>query len=217
MKSFCLSVLLVLFTSTVFGQNLVGIFAGPQVTTSFYSLQDQKQKNKVKYGFNAGVMMKVPFEGNLYFAPAAMYSLKGYKVTYTQFSALPDVNAKNNNTTLHTFELAALLQFDLSTNPGHFFIKAGPSLDFQLIGKEKFDLLSGGSVKRNMKFSYGDYGHYSANMLGQFGYETRNSLLIFAQYTYGLASINNFDGGPNIRHRVFGISVGKYLDKKNSK
>ncbi|MEI9808721.1 MAG: hypothetical protein WDO16_13155 [Bacteroidota bacterium] len=46
--------------------------------------------------------------------------------------------AADNNTSIHTFELAFLLQYDLGKNPQHFFIKAGPSLDFQLAGKEKF-------------------------------------------------------------------------------
>jgi hypothetical protein len=168
----------------------------------------------MKVGFHAGIGMKVPFENKLFFAPAAYYSMKGYKVTYNLFNALPDVNAKDNNTSIHTFELAALLQYDFNTSPNHFFIKAGPSLDFQLIGNEKFNLLTTGSVDRKMKFSYGDYGHFSANGLLQLGYEASNGLIIFAQYTHGLASINNFDGGPQIKHRVFGISIGKILNRK---
>ena len=50
----------------------------------------------------------------------------------------PDTAAIDNNTTIHTFELASLLQYNLGKQPYHFFIKAGPSLDFQLFGKEKF-------------------------------------------------------------------------------
>jgi hypothetical protein len=191
------------------------VFAGPQATSAHYTIQNQKQKTEFKYGFQAGVSLKAPFENKLYFSPAAFYSLKGYKVTLTQYVYPPDTNAINNNTTIHTFELAALLQYDLGSKPSHFYIKAGPTLDFHLFGKETYNLKAGGSVSRNMKFSTaGDYGHFSANMLGQIGYETGGGLMIFAQYTHGIASTNNEDKGPMIRHRAFGISIGKYLNRK---
>jgi hypothetical protein len=214
MKSGFLSVIMFCIFINGWSQNQTGIFFGPQATSASYSVFSIKQDNKTKFGFQAGVNMKVPFEGNLYFAPAAFYSLKGYKVNFTEYSYPPSADAKDNNTTLHTFELAALLQYDLGKNPGHFFIRTGPSLDFQLIGKEKFNLKAGGTVDRNMKFSYVDYGHFSANLLGHFGYETADGFFIFLQYTLGLASINNFDGGPLIRHRAYGISVGRYLHHK---
>lgn len=214
MKFISLTIIILLLAACANSQVQFNLFAGPQATTAKYTITGTKQDTKIKPGFQLGAGMKVPFENKLFFAPAAFYSLKGYKVTYNKFSALPDVNAKDNNTSIHTFELAALLQYDFNTSPNHFFIKAGPSLDFQLIGNEKYNLLTSGSVDRKMKFSYGDYGHYSANALAQFGYESSNGLIIFAQYTHGLASINNFDGGPLIRHRAFGISVGKYLKRK---
>ena len=164
--------------------------------------------------FNEANLLKNYFENKLSFCPAFFYSMKGYKVTFTQFLYPPDSTATDNNTTIHTVELAALLQYDFNNQPNHFFFKGGPTLDFQLFGKEKFNLKAGGSVSRDMKFSFGDYGYYSANMLAQFGYETGNGLFVFAQYTHGMASINNADGGPKIRHRAFGISVGKYINRK---
>lgn len=214
MRSVCLLICSLGIVCSSFCQNQVGIFAGPQATRTLYTILNQKQENEFKYGFHAGVMMKVPFEGNLYFAPAVFYSMKGYKVNFTSYAFPPDVQAVDNNTTIHTAEMAALLQYDLGKSPSHFFIKAGPSLDFQLFGKEEYHLSTGGKVNRNMKFSYGDYGHFSANMLAQFGYETVDGFTIFANYTHGMASINNADGGPKIRHRVFSISIGKYFNRK---
>jgi Outer membrane protein beta-barrel domain len=214
MKFISLTVTTLLIALCASSQVQFNIFAGPQATTANYIIGGTKQETEMKIGFQAGIGLKVPFENKLFFAPAAFYSMKGYKVTYNLFNALPDVNAKDNNTSIHIFELAALLQYDFNTNPNHFFIKAGPSLDFQLIGNEKFNLLTTGSVDRKMKFSYGDYGHFSANGLLQLGYEANNGFIIFAQYTHGLASINNFDGGPQIKHRVFGISIGKFLNRK---
>lgn len=213
-KVYSLSVTLFI-TLIASSQFEAGFFAGPQATGARYTILNQKQKNELKYGFQAGIGLKVPFENKLFFSPAGFYSLKGYKVTFTEFVYPPDTNAINNNTTIHSFELAALLQYDLSTKPGHVFIKAGPSLDFHLFGKETYNLKAGGSVSRNMPFSAdGDYGHFSANMLVQIGYETGSGFMIFAQYTHGMASTNNQDGGPKIRHRAYGISIGKYLNRK---
>ena len=214
MKFVYLTVTTLLISLCASSQVEFNIFAGLQATTASYHIVNVKQETKMKAGFQAGIGMKVPFENQLYFAPSAFYSMKGYKVTYNMFNALPDVNAKDNNTTIHTFELAALLQFDFNSQPNHFFVKAGPGLDFQLFGKEKYNLLAGGTVDRKMKFSYGDYGRYSGNLHAQFGYETGNGLGLFAYYTHGLASLNNADGGPHITHRVFGLSFSKTLNRK---
>lgn len=216
MKFLSLTVIALLTTLFANSQDhpVFNIFAGPQATTVNYSIAGKKQETDMKIGFQAGIGMKVQVENRLYFAPAVYYSMKGYKVNYNRFNSLPDTNATNNNTTIHTFESAALLQYDFSANASHFYFKAGPGLDFQLFGNEKFDKMPSGSVDRKMKFSYGDYGHFSANAIAQLGYESNGGLIIFAQYTHGLASINNFDGGPQIKHRVFGISIGKYLNRK---
>lgn len=203
-----------LIALSVNSQVVCNFFAGPQALSTKYTVNSIKQKNNTKIGFQTGVGLKVPFEGNLSFSPVVFYSMKGYKVTFTNYAFPPDVDAKDNNTTIHTFELAGLLQYDFNSEPSHFFIKGGPSLDFQLFGHETYNLMSGGSVDRNMKFSYTDYGHFSANMLAQFGYETGSGLILFAQYSFGLASINNADYGPEIRHRIYGISIGKYINSK---
>ncbi len=215
MKKIYILFVSVFFSFCASSQSEFGVFGGPQATTTSYVAQGVKQENKFKYGFQAGVMMKVPFEGKLFFAPAAFYSLKGYKVTFNRFVYPPGPTAADNNTTFHCFELAALLQYDFGDNPSHLFIKAGPSLDFQLVGKEKFNVIGGGSVDRSIKFGPGEYGRYSANLLAQVGYETASGFMIFAHYSHGAASLSNADGGPAIRHRAFGISFGKFLNRKN--
>jgi len=215
MRSVLLVFITLFITSFCWGQNHFGIFAGPQATTTSYKVNGVKQENKFKYGFMAGAGFKLPFEGKLYFAPALFYSMKGYKVNFTQYASPPDVNAIDNNTTIHCLELAALLQYDFSDQPGHVFIKGGPSLDFLLFGNEKYNLAGGGSIDRKMPFSLGsDYGHFSGNLLAQLGYESANGFVIFAQYTHGLANINNTDRGPQIRNRAYGISIGKYFSRK---
>ena len=206
--------ILIVFSFICKGQIRFGIFGGPQTSSAKYTIMNVKQPCENKYGFQAGVGWKIDFENHLYFAPAAFYSFKGYKVKFNRYLFPPDTAAIDNNVSVHTFELAFLLQYDFGKKPDHLFIKAGPSLDFQLTGTEKFNLKTGGSVDRSMPFGFDKYGHYSANLLIQFGYESKTGFMIFGQYTHGLMNLNNNDGGPQIRYRVYGISIGKYFNKK---
>jgi hypothetical protein len=210
MKTIALLILTVIAVSSR-AQNQLGIFAGPQATSAKYTINGINQPTDTKYGFHLGGVFKVPFEGRIYFAPSAFYSLKGYKVAFNQRAYPPDTLATDNNATIHTFELAALLQVDFGKKTNHLFLRGGPSLDFQLRGKEKFNLKNGTSVNRNMTFGFDKYGHYGANLLLQFGYETKNGISINAMYGHGIGSINNADYGPTIRHRTYGLSIGKYL------
>ncbi|MCZ2460074.1 MAG: PorT family protein [Chitinophagales bacterium] len=214
MRSLSLLLTALFATITVQSQVKIGLFAGPQATTARYIVEDNKQSVSNKYGFQLGVNSKIAFDNNLYFAPQVFYSLKGYKATLANHSYPPDATAVDNNITIHTLELAALLQVDLSKQPNHFFLRGGPSLDFQLFGREKFHLLNGDYVSRQMKYGFQEYGHYAANAIAQFGYETASGFTVFANYGFGLTNISNVDGGPNIRHRVLGLSVSQYLLRK---
>lgn len=219
MKKTSLLFLCFLLALTVMAQPEFGIMAGGQSTWAAYTtpeinLGKTKQETQMKFGFQAGLISKMQFEGKLYFAPALFYSMKGYKVTLTRPSFPPDSFAIDNNTTIHTIEIAPLFQYNFSESDGHFFIKAGPSIDVQLFGKETFNKSTGGSVSRNMKFSYGDYGHFGANLLLHLGYETSGGLAIYAHYTHGIGSIINTDNGPRIFHRALGLCLAKYFNRK---
>lgn len=205
---------LLLLSSGLCAQNQVSLFAGPQASTANYSIKNQQQTTGYKYGFHAGVGMKVPFDHFLYFAPAFYYSYKGYDVTLAIPNSLPDINAIDNSTRFHSAELAALLQFDLSSKPTHLFIKAGPALDFMLFAREKFNLSGGGSVSRSMKFGPGEYGRYSANLISQLGIEKDQGFILYFQFTHSPANLSNRDGGPSIKHKVFGLTFGTYLRNK---
>lgn len=196
-----------------FSQVKLAVFGGPQITFAKYTIEGTSQPTDRKYGAQIGASLKVPFENRLYFAPAMYYSLKGYKVTLNKPAFPPSDKAINNNTSVHTIESAALLQYDFSTKPSHFFLKGGFALDLAVSGKETFDTLPRGAVSRSMKFSFKDYGYITASANLHFGYETARGLLIFAHYAHGLGSMNNADFGPRIFHRIAGISLGYYLRK----
>jgi len=216
MKGILVLFVLIVLTIACHAQSRFGFFAGPQTTTAKYSIAGIKKPTEHKFGFLAGVGWKIPFDNHLFFSPAAYYSLKGYKVKFNHYAYPPDTSAIDANTSIHTFELAFLLQFDFGNEPAHVFLKLGPSLDFQLAGTERFNLKGGGAVDHSMKYDFTAYGHFGANMLLQIGYETAGGFTIAGQYTLGLANLNNADDGPTIKHRVYGITVGKYFNKKKS-
>ena len=208
-----LSAITLLLTFSVNSQVQFGIFAGPQVTDVRYVIDGKKQQSSLKIGVNAGLQMKVPFENKLSFAPSIMYNLRGYKVKFDSPTFPPDSSAVDNNTSFHTIELAFLLQHDFNLEPGHFFIRFGPSLDFALFGNEKFNTNTNGKVDRSMKYGFADYGHYLASAIIQFGYEAKNGLFIYGHYNYSLTTMNNSDYGPGIANRAAGFTVGKYFKK----
>ena len=207
------STISLLFTLSVNSQVEYGAFAGPQLTGVRYMINDKKQESSFKIGVNAGLQMKVPFEGRLSFAPSIMYNLRGYKVKFDSPVFPPDSSAVDNNTSFHTIELAFLLQHDFHLEPGHFFIRFGPSLDFALFGNETFNTNMNTSVDRPMKFGFADYGHYLVSAILQFGYEAKNGWFGYAHHNYSLTSMNNFDNGPRIGNRAFGITIGKYFKR----
>jgi len=207
------STIILLFTLSLNSQVEYGLFAGPMVTDVRYTINDKRQESSLKIGVNAGLQMKVPFEHRLSFAPSIMYNLRGYKVKFDSPVFPPDSSAVDNNTTFHTIELAFLLQHDFNLEPGHFFIRFGPSLDFALFGNEKFNTSTNGKVDRAMKFSFSDYGHYLASAILQFGFEAKNGLFIYAHYNYSLTTMNNADDGPGIGNRAAGFTIGKYFKR----
>lgn len=192
-----------------------GIFAGPQITGVRYVIEGKKQESSFKIGGTLGFQMKVPFENRLSFSPSIAYNFRGYKVDkFSGISFPPDSSATNVDTRFHTIEVAFLLQHDFKIEPGHFFIRIGPSLDFALFGNEKFNTASNDKVDRKMKFSFSDYGRYLASAIAQFGYEAENGLFVYGHYNYSLTTMNNWDYGPEIGNRAAGITIGKYFKAK---
>jgi hypothetical protein len=215
MKTLCVLCLILLFAVPAQGQVVFGFLAGPQATTAKYTVKNVKQPTEFKFGFHAGMNSKIFFENNLFFSPAMSYSLAGYKVTFNRGSFPPDLLAKSNNVTLHQLDVDFLLQYDIGKKPGHFFIKAGPSLSYIFTGTEQFDLITGEQVKRNMKFGItSDYGPYLGSMVIDLGYETAKGFFIYAHYVHGLTNMSNVDGGPQIINRNIGLTLGSFLKYK---
>jgi hypothetical protein len=207
-----LTPILICCTVLCHAQVQVSLFAGPQATSARYLINTHKQSTSSKIGMMGGVGLKVPFENNLFFAPAVYYSVKGYKVTFQDTASPPSIKALNNDVQLHTVEFAPLLQLDFNKTASHLFVRFGPTVDLALSGREQFDTLSkGGTVSRNMKFAFTEYGLITASANVHLGWQNSHGLMIFAHYAYGIGSLNNNDGGPKIFHRIGGLSIGWLL------
>jgi hypothetical protein len=197
------------------------VHAGYQSTSAQYTVKGMEQNTGRKSGVVAGVSLKVPFENRFYFFPTIQYSLKGYKVDLVEKTYPPSTLAINNNTTIHTIDFAPIFQFDFSYNPSHVFFRFGPVIDYAFSGTETFDTLDAagypGTVRTDMPFKYSGYGRFTASVVGHLGYQMENGFMIFAHYNYGIGSMNNADYGPRILHRIAGISVGYYFDRKKKK
>jgi hypothetical protein len=211
-KIFTLSVCLssVLFS---FGQIKYGFFAGPQKTVARYLVADEQQETSWKNGLQGGVMLKVPFENQLYFTPAIYYSAKGYRVSLKNPAFPPGEEAVGNDVRVHAIEIAPLLNIDFSKNENHMFIRFGPSIDVAVGGREHIFMSDGKEVEQSMKFANTAYGRFTSAANVQLGYEFKSGFFMYAHYAQGLGSMNNSDYGPIIRHRLFGVSLGAFFWK----
>ncbi|HET9823678.1 MAG TPA: porin family protein [Chitinophagaceae bacterium] len=208
----------IIFSVTLFyfigvsAQTQFGVFAGIHGSSVLYAIKNVKQADDSKLGFHLGVDCKIPFENRLTFVPSLSYKLMGYKVTFNQPSYPPDLLATDNDTRFHEIDVDPLLQYDVTKSSGHLFLRAGPSFNFIVSGKEKYNLSTGETIDRNMKFSVTHgYGRYLAGIVAQLGFETSDGLTIYAHYVQHLISMNNEQDGPSIRNRMVGITIGKFF------
>lgn len=190
------------------------IFGGPQMTSAEYSIRGASQPTEYKLGFMGGVGLKTLIEGPVYFSPLLFFSRKGYKVSFDRPAFPPDSGAINNNTTVNTIELAPLIQINFSKKDNYGFLRLGPSFDFNLSGKEKFDSTNNKRITKDMVFSFSNYSHATISMNAQTGFQHKNGFTAFVFINVGVSSFNNADYGPKIFHQSGGVAVGWKLGKK---
>jgi hypothetical protein len=196
-------------------QARVCVFAGGQTTNVNYSIHGVKQPTDSKFGIHGGVGMKVNFEGHLYFFPSISYYQFGYDVCFNKQSIPPDSFATDNSVSIHQLNIDPVLQFDIGKRPSHFFLRAGPSFQFIISGKEKFTKSAGDMVDRKMELGmYEDYGRILVSLVPAVGYENASGFYFNFQYTLGLTSMSNADGGPQILPRMAGLTLGYYFKSK---
>ena len=204
--------LILFFVDTVQAQ--ISLYGGPQITSAKYTINSIQQPTTSKIGFSVGAGIENQIEGPIYFAPSIHFSLQGYKVVFNQPAFPPATDAKDNDVSLSTIELAPLFQINISKAVSHLFVRFGPSMNVAVAGKETYDSLHLKTIAQNMTFSFGDYSLVTIAGNVQIGYQHSSGISVLGRISHGLTSLNNADYGPMILHQTVGLSIGYRLGKR---
>ena len=205
MRIFCVMVFVLMLLNTS-GQTRFAVKAGWDMSTARVYLNDIKQPNQYKNGFNIALQMKVPFDVNLFFTPFIAFSSRGYTYLPTTDSV-----SKYDNT-IHYLDFVPALSYDFHTGKNLLTISMGPEISYALDGTEK-TTIAGQTGSKKMPFAIdGDYGIFDLGFNWGISYHFKK-VFIEAAYQLGCANINNnvdIDG-RNIRNRMFCVNLGYYL------
>ncbi|MBX9784024.1 MAG: PorT family protein [Chitinophagaceae bacterium] len=166
-------------------------------------------KTKPVHGGYIGIMMKVPFDNRLFFAPQMDVSYRGMSTDSLQQNQFSNVTEFN-------LRVMPLLQFDFtnpSENANTVFVQFGPSIGFGLYGRQTKQNSTGTPLKRNLKYGFQDYGRYEANLHAGIGYETAGGFRVLLDYAHGLGNMINTDGGGALKYRTVSLGIGYWFGK----
>lgn len=208
MKNFLITIAFVIAANIVTAQTKIGIRVGGNMSTAQVVDSGVSQKNHYVNGINAGIFLKVPFEGVLYFSPSINYSRRGYAFTH---STGPVIKTENNVNYVDLIpELS--VDFPVGKNKNSFLnLSVGPMLGIAVSGKERNTFANNSVVTSKMIFNYTNFSRFDAGVTGSLSL-TLNKLIVGTSYYYGLANVENDESLlRNIQNRSFVITVGYYL------
>jgi hypothetical protein len=214
MQKFLLTVICTtIISSLVNAQDLTdikfGIKGGYQLNLSSF-ITTKKVSSKPVHGGYAGVMMKIPFDNRLSFAPHVDVAYRG---------AATDSIHPSNYSSVKEFQMRVmpLLQIDFKhpdEKANTLFVHFGPSVEFGLKGKQVLQDASNNKQKGDLRYGYQRYGRYDASWRTGIGYETTGGLRVLLEYAHGLGNMINTENGGTIKYRVVSLGVGYWLGKK---
>ncbi len=177
-----------------------GIKAGLNISDIIKGDGNNNFNTETKPGFNAGVTLEIPLIAGLQFTPEALYSQKGYKLTYSDNSSFKQ--------TTNFFDIPILFSFRF---PGSGFnIVAGPQVSFLLSTKNKFDNGFGTVEETRVE---DDSDRFKKSLVGGvigFRYDVNDRFDIHARYALDFQK-NNENGTsytPEYRNQVYSVGVG---------
>ncbi len=211
MKSFfLLFTACILFAATTSSQTLGKIYYGMKGGYNYSLASYTAAETTGSHGGYAGIMMKIPFDNRLFFAPQIDFNYRGMKA-----KTLP-ANELSKVTELQ-IRVMPVVQIDFKhpdKNENTLFIMLGPSLGFGVAGNQIKQDQNGTPVEGKLKYGFQDYGQYDASWHTGLGYETSNGLRVLVEYALGLSNMMNRDGGPSIRFHTISAGVGYWFGKK---
>jgi hypothetical protein len=185
-----------------------GIKAGFNFTTSSYKSEQTISTNPF-YGGYAGIMMKIPFDNHLHFAPQLDFNYRGLNtrdLNPNRFSKINEVQVR----------IAPLLQFYLkhpSEKVNSFFIQAGPSIGIGLGGNQTAQNNNNIPLNRKLKYGYQAYGKYDAAWHTGLGYDGKAGFRLLLEYVHGLSNMINTENGPTLKYRTISLGIGYLINK----
>jgi hypothetical protein len=202
MKKFSsLFTLLVTFLSgNVYSQSKLGITAGATVSSYKIKAESVSVTSKGKPGVTIGVFADLPLGSSGSFMPALNFVQKG--------GTLKAEDIKSRLTT-NFLEVPLNFVYNAKLSSGKFFIGAGPSLNFGISGKSKWDS-QGSSDDEKVKFGKDqDFKRFDAGLNLVTGYAGKSGMLITFNYNAGLSnSVDPGDGDGKFYNRYYGLRIG---------
>ncbi|MCU0404925.1 MAG: PorT family protein [Chitinophagaceae bacterium] len=187
-------------------QTKFGIKAGPNFANWAVKFEGEKDDEfKSRTGFHFGAVIDHAISEKFSIQPQVLFVSKGAGIEHEDHTDKAVVNA---------IDIPINFLYKAPAGSGKFFVGGGPNLGFNLSaeiksdeeGNEKIDI---GSEEGELKgFDFG------VNLLA--GYELANGLFFSANYTPGIANLQNPPSGVDLtaRSNYFGISVGFFFGGK---
>ncbi len=206
MKHFILSLTAFITISSVlkaqdFTKIRLGVKTGYNYSMSKFVTNKELPTKAISGGY-LGAMLKISFDGRLFFAPQIDFNYRGMQTDSlqpNQFSSVKELQVR----------VMPLLQIDFKhpdQKVNTLFVLFGPSLGFGATGKQIKQNGANVPVKANLKYGYQAYGMYDASWHTAFGYETTKGFRVLVEYVHGLGNMINTEDGPTLKYR--GISAG---------
>lgn len=164
-----------------------------------------KLENKIKTGFNAGIVGDIPVAPDFYFQPGILYSAKGAKLE----------NTSDGKLSLNYIEVPLNLVYKPMLGTGRLLLGFGPYVGYGIGGKVEnsgieYDVKfkkEAGNAANTVYYKPFDAG---ANIL--FGYEFSNKLSAQLNAQLGLINMNAYDNDAKYKNTGFGVSLGYRLN-----
>ncbi len=184
----------------------LGAKAGYNYSLSKFVTNKELPTKAISGGY-AGAMLKIPFDGRLFFVPQIDVNYRGMltdSLQSNQFSEIKEWQVR----------VMPLLQIDFNhpdQKVNTLFVHFGPSIGFGINGKQTKQNLANVAAKADLKYGYQAYGRYDANWHIGFGYETTKAFRVLVEYAHGLGNMINTENGPTLKYRLISAGIGYWF------
>ena len=161
--------------------------------------------SKANGGF-AGVSYNVPVAGGLCVAPGLYYSM----ITSKSTSSLGSTLSASGIFTEHAINVPLYMNYGIElANDTNVFVFGGPTAQFGLSSKRKYEASAGGAsnVTRVDNYDNDNYNRFNVYLGGGIGFQI-SAIQITVGYDYGMINLYKGDNAPNAHRSNFKIGVG---------